>query len=277
MKHKKKAQDQKESLNVKFEIKQIHEDEDDEFFRFEGLASTFGNIDLVDDIMEPGSFKESLVNTLPIILWQHRSSEPIGMPEEIRETPEGLFVKVRLPKEDSLVRERVIPQIKIGSIRTMSIGFRVRESSFDEVTDIRRIQKVDLLEISLVTFPANPQARVTGFKSVAPFLQELSLTDDQSEKILEYFNSKQISVDDLKFLDREKIQERRDFESNLRESGLFSKQAAIKLASYFNWSESRSEEEESNAVIKELQSLSKKFSDQEVQSHFQLMSNKFGE
>lgn len=156
-----------EYIDVDFEVKQIN-DEDDEFFRFEGLASTFGNIDLVNDIVVRGAFTESLATKAPVILWQHSSDSPIGMPEDIRETDEGLFLKARLPKADSFVTGRVMPQIKVGSVRSLSIGFRVVERDFNE-EGIRLLKKVDLLEVSLVTFPANPLAAISGFKTVTPF------------------------------------------------------------------------------------------------------------
>lgn len=156
-----------ERIEVAFEIKALHE-EDDNFFRFEGLASTFGNLDLVDDIVLPGAFKESIAAKMPVILWQHDQHTPIGMPEEIRETDEGLFIRVRLPKDDDFVRGRVIPQIKVGSIQAMSIGFQLQEFQIDEER-IRTLEKVDLKEVSLVTFPANPLAKVTDFKTVTPF------------------------------------------------------------------------------------------------------------
>lgn len=167
-----KEVDQKtQYLEVPFEVKQL-QDSNDGFFRFEGLASTFGNIDLVDDIVEKGAFIESLQKRDPIILWQHDMFEPIGMPEIAQEQEEGLFVRIMLPKEDTLVSGRVIPQMKVGSIRTMSIGFKVVEFSIDQ-NGIRRLEKVDLKEISLVTFPANPLATVSDFKTVTPFQENL--------------------------------------------------------------------------------------------------------
>ncbi len=153
-----------EYIDVSFEVKQI-DDADDEFFRFEGLASTFGNIDLVNDIVVRGAFVDSLATKTPVVLWQHKSDSPLGMPEDIRETEEGLFLKAKLPKADTFVSGRVIPQIKVGSIRTMSIGFRVVERDFNE-EGIRLLRKVDLLEVSLVTFAANPLAALTGFKAI---------------------------------------------------------------------------------------------------------------
>lgn len=189
-------------IDVDFEVKALH-DEDDEFFRFEGLASTFGNIDMVDDVVIRGAFVESLQTKTPVVLWQHDSHNPLGMPEEIRETEDGLFIRARLPKSDSFVTDRVIPQMKVGSIRSMSIGFRVVERDFTD-EGIRLLKKLDLVEISLVTFPANLMAAVSGFKSADKFY----------------------NVEDVKALSP------RELEDALRESGMFSKAAATLIVSF---------------------------------------------
>lgn len=153
-------------IDVPFEIKGFHDDDED-FFVFEGFASTFGNLDLVDDIVMPGAFRESIEKQFPVILWQHNPHEPIGVPLELRENEQGLFLKAKLPKNDSFVSGRVAPQLRIGSIKAMSIGFRVLDEEFDEDNPrIRRIKKVHLAEISLVTFPANPQAAITSVKTI---------------------------------------------------------------------------------------------------------------
>jgi len=180
-----------EVLTVPFELKSIGEEKQDgeEFFIFEGHGSTFGNIDLVDDIVAPGAFSESIRKNTPVILWQHDRFEPIGMPVEIREDNIGLFLKVRMPKSDTFVAGRVMPQLKIGSVKAMSIGFRVEEFSFDMDTGIRTLLKIDLREVSLVTFPANPEARITSVKSVPEYAASLSFadrsTDWDSEKSIE--------------------------------------------------------------------------------------------
>jgi len=192
-----------DTIDVAFEIKALHDDdEDDKFFIFEGLAATFGNLDLVDDIVERGAFKESIEKELPVILWQHSSYEPIGMPAVITEIPEGLFVIGRLPKEDVFVSGRVIPQLKIGSVKTMSIGFHALEFEINN-QGIRRLIKVDLKEISLVTFPANPKAKITDVKS--------------------------INVEDVK-----KITTRREFEKFLRDAGCSKSAAEIAASNKFN-------------------------------------------
>lgn len=163
-------------LTFGFEIKAVKDKHD--FFEFEGLASTFGNIDHDGDAFAKGAFLESIAKRTPSMMWQHQWSEPIGVFDVIKETKEGLFVKGRMPKEDSLVRDRVIPQIKIGSVRTMSVGFRINSRDDVEITSegIRIIKKVDLFEISLVTIPANDMAVVTAFKGI---MHDAGVPDDK--------------------------------------------------------------------------------------------------
>ncbi|MCK5602292.1 HK97 family phage prohead protease [Candidatus Pacearchaeota archaeon] len=182
-------------LNVPFEMKAIEEDED--FFYFEGYASTFGNVDLGDDIVERGAFLKTLKKRTPKLLWQHKMSEPLGVFEEALEDDRGLFVRGKMPKADSFVSGRVIPQMKTGSINSMSIGFSVVVDEFDRDAGIRRIKEVVLFEASLVTIPMNPQAVVTGMKAledkieglktikdVNNYLKECGLSKKQTEGIL---------------------------------------------------------------------------------------------
>lgn len=220
-----------EYIDVDFEVKAIN-DEDPDFFIFEGFASTFGNIDLVDDIVVRGAFVESLLKRIPVVLWQHDHWQPIGMPVEVKETEEGLFFKARLPKADTFVSGRVIPQIKIGSIRSMSIGFRIVESEVNS-DGIRLLQKVDLLEVSLVTFPANEMARVSGFKAS---LDQTNMSDADKVQVManvELYQSKLEEDQKKQFYNVEEVKSltKRDLEKALRESGVFSKDAAVLIAS----------------------------------------------
>jgi len=77
-------------------------------------------------------------------------SEPVGIYPEARSDSKGLFLVGKMPKEDDLVRGRIIPQIKVGSVRAMSIGFITQEWKYDEEKNIRYITKCKLLEVSLV-------------------------------------------------------------------------------------------------------------------------------
>lgn len=208
-----------ERLTVPFEIKQMTED--DEFFFFEGLAATFGNIDLVDDVVMPGAFIDTLSSLTPKVLWQHDSHSPIGMPDEIKEMDGGLFLKAKLPKADTFVSGRVMPQVKVGSISAMSIGFSVDE--FEIKDGVRILNKIKLFEVSLVTFPANPKAVVTGFKS-----------------------ENKITIEDV-----EKIETREAYNTFLKDSGIYSRQAREFLAARFNPKQSKSDQGQSNSELTE--------------------------
>ncbi len=155
----------KKFVSLPFEIeKQLEEEEG--VFTFEGFASTFGNEDLDSDIIDRGAFRESLAKRTPKLLWQHSMDEPLGVFTLVEERETGLFVKAKMPLEDTFVAGRVKPQIKIGSITSMSIGFFIVEATFNREDNIRMIHEVELFEISLVSIPANPQAVITSFKRV---------------------------------------------------------------------------------------------------------------
>lgn len=168
---------------VPFEVKEITEDGD--YFIFEGYASTFGNVDRGLDVVMPGAFLETIAELMSSAkagklpaLWQHNSDMPIGSYTEFREDSHGLFVKGRLPKSDTFVSGRVVPQMKVGSISCMSIGY----STLDYIIEagVRVLKKLKLWEISLVTTPMNPLAEITGFKSAVAF-QDLPLASRDRE------------------------------------------------------------------------------------------------
>ena len=169
-----------EKLVLPFEIKQIKEDDD--FFMFEGYLSTFGNVDLGDDVVMPGAFKETIEELeskgafLPV-LWQHKHVEPVGVFTSMKEDQKGLFVTGKMPKGDSFVSGRVMPQMKVGSVNKMSIGYSCwGDGAFSVVDGIRQLHRVKLWEGSLVTVPMNPEASVTGIKAAVPF-QDLPLAE----------------------------------------------------------------------------------------------------
>jgi HK97 family phage prohead protease len=154
---------EKEIKSFPFEVKATTEENN--IFTFEGYASTFNNVDHGDDIVIRGAFSNSLTKNSQVpILWQHQMSEVIGVSVQLYEDDKGLFIKGNLPKDDTLVSGRIIPQMKVGSIKEMSIGFFTK--NYDRAKDgIRLLKEIDLFEVSLVTKAMNSQALVTGFKS----------------------------------------------------------------------------------------------------------------
>ncbi|MGD8501539.1 MAG: HK97 family phage prohead protease, partial [Phycisphaerales bacterium] len=153
---------------------------DDEYFYFEGHAAVFNNIDRGGDRIVPGAFRETLSGGNSVkILWQHKMSEPLGIPVDMHEDSKGLFVRGKMPKEDTLVKGRVIPQMKIGAVNTLSIGYRVLEYNTEKTEDegtIWNLTKLELYEFSPVSIPMNPEATITGWKAVTRF-KNLPLAD----------------------------------------------------------------------------------------------------
>lgn len=151
-----------------FELKEAPK-EDDKCFYIQGYASTFGNKDRADDVIKKGAFLESIKEFKPKFLWQHKHDMPIGIIEKIYEDEIGLFIKVKLPKDDKFVSGQIIPQMRIGSVSDFSIGFNVKEFEMNGEDEdyVRVITQVKLWEVSLVTIPANPSANVTSFKSAS--------------------------------------------------------------------------------------------------------------
>lgn len=148
-----------------FELKSINESG-----TFEGYGSVFGVKDSYSEIVAPGAFAETLekhksAGTMPALLWQHRSGEPIGVYTSMSEDSIGLKVSGQLALKTTRGAE-AYELLKMGAISGLSIGFMPREDSYDKLTGITTLKKVDLWETSLVTFPANDAARVQGVKSI---------------------------------------------------------------------------------------------------------------
>jgi HK97 family phage prohead protease len=135
---------------------------------FEGYASLFGKVDLGRDLVEPGAFRASLAKRGAAgirMLFQHDPAEPIGSWIEVAEDARGLRVKGRLSLAVARGRE-VHALMRQGALDGLSIGFRTVRAKTDAKTGVRRIAEVDLWEISIVTFPMLPEARVAAVKAV---------------------------------------------------------------------------------------------------------------
>jgi uncharacterized protein len=138
---------------------------------FEGYASLFGVRDTCGDIVAPGAFAASLRRSGAArvkMLWQHRADEPVGVWTEIVEDARGLKVRGRLDLSVARARE-ALSLIRAGALDGLSIGFRTLRAANDPKTGARRLLEIDLIEISIVTFPALRQARIgAALPSVAP-------------------------------------------------------------------------------------------------------------
>jgi hypothetical protein len=143
-----------------------------------GYASIFDVIDDQNDRVLKGAFRQSLLNAracgmMPKMLWQHDPKELIGAWHVIEEDDKGLYVEGKLLLSLQRASE-TFDLIKAGVLDSLSIGYRVVES-FKGKKGERLLNKVDLHEISLVTFPANTHAKLTSYKSIIPQDQRLLL------------------------------------------------------------------------------------------------------
>ena len=120
--------------------------------RFAGYAAIFGRPDRGGDVVRAGAFAGSLgrLGEVPL-LWQHRADRPIGRIEYLREDRRGLRVIGRLADA------RAARLLKAGAIRGLSFGYRVKAAQGEAP---RVLAALELVEISLVTMPMQPRARV---------------------------------------------------------------------------------------------------------------------
>jgi len=133
---------------------------------FEGYASLFGVADLGKDVVMPGAFTESLKKRdagAVRLLWQHDPATPIGRWLSIEEDRRGLRVRGKLNLAVERARD-VHALMRDGAVDGLSIGFRVERARAERPTGLRRLEKLDLWEISVVTFPMLPGARVETIK-----------------------------------------------------------------------------------------------------------------
>jgi HK97 family phage prohead protease len=150
---------------------------------FEGYGSVFGVTDSYGDVVARGAFKKTLKQwkqergKYPPMLLQHGGGGflgvaddlvPVGVWDEMREDDTGLYVKGHLLALDTDRGKSIHAAMREGALDGLSIGFVTREAAYGKGPDdpARTIKAVDLWEVSVVTFPANTDARVTQVKGV---------------------------------------------------------------------------------------------------------------
>lgn len=146
---------------------------------FEGYAAIFGNLDAYGDVIQNGAFKDTLRDwkkekRLPPMLVQHggwmvtdSDGLPVGKWTAMAEDTTGLAVEGRLINLDTERGKSIHGAMKEGVLDGLSIGYRAKEFALGTKPDEprRTLKKVDLVEVSVVTFPANGKARVSAVKS----------------------------------------------------------------------------------------------------------------
>jgi HK97 family phage prohead protease len=132
----------------------------------EGYASLFGEVDQARDMIMPGAFAQTLklrgVRRIPM-LFQHDPAEPVGIWLELVEDWRGLRARGKLIPDVQRARE-LLALVRAGAIDGLSIGFKTVRGRIDPRSRIRRIDQLELWEISIVTFPLLAGARVHTVK-----------------------------------------------------------------------------------------------------------------
>lgn len=150
----------------------------------EGWATT-PDVDRVGDVIDPMGL--TFAKTTPL-LWQHDHRLPVGTVEFGKPTPKGVPFKAQIPKveEQGNLRDRVEEawqSVKYGIVTAVSIGFRALEGGAERMKEGGiRFTKAELMELSLVTVPANSQAVITAIKSIDQAQLSASGTHEQEEE-----------------------------------------------------------------------------------------------
>lgn len=137
---------------------------------FEGYGSTFGGEpDAYGDVIAEGAYSDSLAahkakGTMPKLFWQHNADEPIGKWTDAVEDSHGLLMRGKLNMDVQRGRE-AYALLKAGDIDGLSIGYRIKEYSVDTDTGIWTLEKLDLIEVSIVSVGANENAVVQSVKA----------------------------------------------------------------------------------------------------------------
>lgn len=220
----------KESKSFAFNITETKEMEIDgiKYGIVRGYASTYGNVDRGNDKVITGAFSKSIArykqNNRPIKMYfNHDSNEIIGgFPvAKIQDDSNGLYVEGQINLEVQKGRE-AYALAKQGVMQDFSIGYTVED--YDMKNGVRELKQLELWEISMVGEPMNTEARILSVKNNQP---------------------KQFKLKDVKAMTS-----KRDLEKLLRESGLFSKKAAVYLSSLLQINKS-----DSSLKTKELKEL----------------------
>ena len=184
-------------LSRPFELKAVGDDG-----TFEGYGSVFHVVDSYKDVVLPGAFTDTITEhnekqSMPALLWQHDSAEPIGVWESVVEDEHGLKMSGRFALDVQRGRE-AHSLLKMGAVKGLSIGYSIPKGGeeFDKDAGVNNLKQIKLFETSLVTFPANESAQVTqvranledgiypSIREVEKFLRDAGFSKKDSHAII---------------------------------------------------------------------------------------------
>jgi HK97 family phage prohead protease len=150
--------------------------EDGEYYTVKGIATT-PTPDRTQDVVDPLGAK--FADEIPL-LWMHENSKPVGKTYLGKPSKKGIPFTAKIPiiKEAGVLKDRIdeaIQSIKYRLVAAVSIGFRVLNDAVERIANGGfHYLETEIMELSLVTIPAQPDAKITGIKSIDTALRAAS-------------------------------------------------------------------------------------------------------
>jgi HK97 family phage prohead protease/HK97 family phage major capsid protein len=176
-------------LNTSFEAKSINKRS--KSLKIAGYANTISK-DRTGDIVTAEAWAKGIENYRknPVMLYQHKHDSPIGRVEKIVVDKKGIYVEGAV-SEAAERNYGIHTLIKDGALKSFSVGFRVKDGKYNKHDDSMIITEVELLEISVVSVPANQESLFSIRKSFESddtykqFLKDFeTISEDEKEKML---------------------------------------------------------------------------------------------
>lgn len=134
----------------------------------EGYASTFGNVDFGNDVVEPGAYTKTLAEDFPAgrIKVKRDHETFIGLPLHMEQDSKGLFTRSKISR--TTCGDETLILVEDGVIDRMSIGYKaeIYAPGQRDGRKVRLLQQLKLREYSLLATPMNDEAVITGVKSL---------------------------------------------------------------------------------------------------------------
>jgi uncharacterized protein len=181
--------------NIEYKSFSLKLDDVDTQGTIRGYASTFGNVDLGFDIVDKGAFKKSIKEARGVwpILGDHDPKNQIGWNMRAEEDDKGLYVEGKLDLNVQSAREKYSlakTAMELGASMGLSIGYMTIKAEPDrEKPMVRHLKELKLFEYSIVTFPMNTEAMITGAKGLGSV--------DKARFIIEELERQGIKRDEL--------------------------------------------------------------------------------
>jgi HK97 family phage prohead protease len=161
----------------------------DETGIFKGYGSVFDVVDGWDDVVVKGAFEKSIAKRKPALLWQHNSDKPIGIYTSVEEDNKGLKLEGKLLVDEIGQAKEAYALLRAGALNGLSIGYLPLAWEYEtrKERQVRILKEIDLWEISLVTFPANPKAVVGNVKSIRDaenYLRDAGLGRNEAKAVI---------------------------------------------------------------------------------------------